>query len=94
MGHTVPSQRKMIEVVLKEFEDYGKTLRKDQKIIFNEMLDKVYNHIGNISYVGSVHVWAFVLLSIIFEQELKIKDGFDRYISVEKQTSLLEHTRR
>ncbi len=89
LGHTVSSQRKLVEEALLEFKEYGKTLRKDQRIIYEEMLEKVYERVGSISYASSIHVWAFVLLSIMFEQELKLND-INRCVPVERQTSLMD----
>lgn len=80
MGHTVLSQRIVIDIILKELKDYGKSLRKDDYIIYEQLLKKTFKHISNISYTSSINVWALILLSIILEQEKKIKEIEDERI--------------
>jgi len=73
MGHTVWSQRMVVDAILGELGDYGKSLRQSEKEIYEELLKKSLKHIGNISFVSSIHVWAFVLLSILLEQEKRLR---------------------
>ena len=40
MGHTVLSQRIVIDIILNELKDYGKSLRKDDYIIYEQLLKK------------------------------------------------------
>ncbi len=88
MGHTTPSQRTVIESTLKEFETYGRSLRKEEQEIYKEMLERVYARVGNISFTGSVHVWKFILLSLILDIELKKKThDTHRCICTRKQDS-------
>ena len=73
MGHTVWSQRITFDMILSELRDYGKSLRQKDREVFEQLLKIPLNHIGSISYASSMHVWAFLLLSILLEQEKKIK---------------------
>ena len=73
MGHTVWSQRIVMDVMLGELSAYGKSLREDEKRIYDEMLKTALQHIGNVSYTSSVNAWALVLLSIMLEQEKRIR---------------------
>ena len=73
MGHTVMSQRQMVDYVIQELESYGKALREEDRKIYEEMLYKAFKHVGAIAYTSSIHVWAMVLLSIILEQEKKLR---------------------
>ena len=74
MGHTVLSQRMMVDIILSELKSYGNALRAEDRVIYENMLKKALKRVGAISYASSVNVWAFILLSIILEQEKKIND--------------------
>ncbi|MBS1266834.1 MAG: hypothetical protein MAG795_00803 [Candidatus Woesearchaeota archaeon] len=82
MGHTVWSQRIVLDKILKELEKYGKSMRQEDAEIYQKLLKQPLKHISNISYASSIHVWAFVLLSIILEQEKKIKEFEKQYESL------------
>ena len=73
MGHTVWSQRITLDMILGELSDYGKSLRQKDREVFEQLLKVPLKHVGSISYASSMHVWAFLLLSILLEQEKKIK---------------------
>jgi hypothetical protein len=72
MGHTVSSQRIVVERIMSELMDFRKSLRKEDRPAFDRALDKVKLHIGSISYASSYQTWALVLFSIILEQEKEI----------------------
>ncbi|MBS3109790.1 hypothetical protein J4227_04650 [Candidatus Woesearchaeota archaeon] len=74
MGHTVWSQRMMVDIMLAELREFGKALKEEDRIIYEKILKKPLRHVGSIAYANSVHVWAFCLLSIILEQEKRIKE--------------------
>ena len=71
MGHTVASQRIMVDLVIRELEAYAKALREEDRKIYLALLKHPLKKIGAISYASSIHVWAFLLLSILVEQEKK-----------------------
>ena len=69
MGHTVSSQRITLDILMSELRSYGKALRKEDRELLERLLKKAFKHYGSISYANSIHAWAFLLLSIILEQE-------------------------
>jgi len=73
MGHTVWSQRMVIDSIIKELHQYGKALRQEDQHIFDHLLKNAFQHIGSITYTSSMHTWAFILLSVILEQEKRIR---------------------
>jgi hypothetical protein len=77
MGHTVASQRIVLDSLQAELLQFGKALRGADREIFERMLKKSFLHYGEISYANSFHAWAFLLLSIMLEQEKLIleKEG-------------------
>jgi hypothetical protein len=40
MGHTVTSQRQIVEKFLSELADYGRSLRQDERAAFESAIDK------------------------------------------------------
>ncbi len=90
MGHTVSSQRDAVERMIAELQDYADALREDEQELFEEVLKEPLRHVGAMSSANSMHVWAFTLLSIIVEQEKRIReleddrrvqhDGLDRVV--------------
>ena len=79
MGHTVTSQRIMIDVVLMELRKFSGVLRKDERMILEHLLTQPLKHVGATSYASSIDIWALLLLSILIEQEkrlaaLEVKD--------------------
>ena len=61
------------DIILEELRSYGKALRKQDREIYEQLLKLPFKHLGSIGYASSMHVWAFLLLSIVLEQEKKIK---------------------
>ena len=82
MGHTVWSQRIALDVLLSELASYSKSLRQRDRIVYEKLLKEPLKHIGNISYTSSIHLWAFLLLSIMLEQEKRIKELEESYESL------------
>jgi hypothetical protein len=73
MGHTVNTQKQVIDIMISELKDYRKALSYDDRILFDNIIGDVFSHVGSISNSGSIHTWAFFLLSIILEQQKKIE---------------------
>ena len=80
MGHTVASQRMMVDRVIAELESFTRALRPDERLIFSKVLSLSLKHVGAISYTSSLHVWAFVLLSIVVEQQKRI-EGLEHVVN-------------
>ena len=79
MGHTVKSQRRVVERVSNELKRYAKSLRSEEQPIFNDLIKKPFLHIGSITYTSSAQTWAFMLLSTLLEQEKKIIELETKY---------------
>jgi hypothetical protein len=74
VGHTIKSQRVTADILLKELESFGKALREEDRKVYLQLLQQPLKHIGSISYTSSHHVWSFLLLAIILEQQKKISE--------------------
>lgn len=72
MGHTVNSQRMMIDIILAELKKFSAALRKDERILFEKMLKEPLKHTGAMTNASSIDIWAFILLSILLEQEKRL----------------------
>jgi hypothetical protein len=79
MGHTLVSQRMTLDMLINELSDFGRALRRDDRLVFDTMLKMPLKHVGSISYASSFHAWAFLLLSILLEQEKKL-NGITRIV--------------
>ena len=73
MGNTVWSQRIVLEQLVHDLQSYGKALRQEERETYERLLKKSMKHVGSITYASSIHVWAFLLLSVMLEQEKRIK---------------------
>jgi len=73
MGHTSWSGRIATDELVRELMLYGRALRASERELYEKLLKESFKHIGSISYASSMHMWAFLLLSIILEQEKRIK---------------------
>src|SRR3989344_7499560 len=89
MGHTVGSQRRAVDSLIHELHCFARTLREEDRTRFQRLLDKPLKHLGSITYASSVHVWAFVLVSIILEQEKRYERLADRYVPEREQTGAM-----
>jgi uncharacterized protein (DUF697 family) len=74
MGHTVSSQRMVADDIVAELKSYGKALRSGDRAFYEDVLKQAFKHYGSISYASSIHTWAFLLLSILLEQEKRIQE--------------------
>jgi hypothetical protein len=79
MGHTVTSQRMIVDVVLSDLEAFSRALRKDERILLQQILKQPLKHVGAISNASSIDVWAVILLAILLEQEKRIADLETKY---------------
>lgn len=82
MGHTVWSQRIVMNIILDELKGFGRSLRQEERLVYEQMLKKAMRHFGSVSYASSFHAWALVLLSIMLEQEKRIIQMEKSYESV------------
>ena len=73
MGHTVWSQRIVLDVLRSELRAYGRALRQRDRDALERILAVPMQRVACISFANSMHAWAFLLLSIIIEQERKLE---------------------
>jgi len=85
MGHTVWSQRMTLDVLLAELKKYGKALRPEDREALERLLKQPLRHVGSIAYASSMHLWAFLILSILIEQEKRYESLADRRVSEQRQ---------
>ncbi|MFH2021521.1 MAG: hypothetical protein ABIJ34_08980 [archaeon] len=72
MGHTATSQRQVSDAIIRELHEYGRSLRIEEMPAYERLLAKAKIHFGSISFVSSYNTWAFILVSILLEQEKEI----------------------
>lgn len=74
MGHTVWSQRMNSDSILSDLERFGRSLGKDERLIYSRLLKRPLKHLGSISYASPYHTWAFLLLTMMLEQEKRLEE--------------------
>lgn len=74
MGHTTASQRQQVDRLLSELKDYARALRPEERVLLERLLREPLKHVGAIANASSFHTWAFLLLSIMIEQERRIAE--------------------
>lgn len=79
MGHTTWSQRTATQISIRELTDFTRAMSAEDREIAHELLRAPRKHIGSISNAASLHVWAFTLLTIIIEQEKRIRELEEAY---------------
>lgn len=93
MGHTVSTQRQVIETIIKELQKYEHVLDEEEQETFQNLLKEPYNYMGSISHANSLNAWAFLTVSICLEQEKEIqalREEIERYKSVRKRQEVKE----
>jgi len=81
VGHTVWSQRIVADIILNELKSYGKALNNEDQLIYSRLLKEPLKHLGSVSYTSSLNAWAFLLLSIMVEQEKRIRQLEETYVA-------------
>lgn len=74
MGHTVSSQRRVVEDMNATLKRYRRALRKEDQAVFDTLTNLPYQHVSSMSYASSIHTWALYLLSILIEQEKALEE--------------------
>lgn len=79
--------------MLSELKAFGRALPKDEQERLAKVLSLPLKRIGAVSYAGSIHSWAILLLCIILEQERRIaglEDVADGRIQEKGQGRLMD----
>ena len=71
MGHTVSSQKQVMEKMVSELSRYREVLSPEDRVIFDELIEKPFSRLGAVTHASSLHTWAFFVLSVCIEQEKK-----------------------
>jgi len=73
MGRTIPSYRSQLEGIVEELAVYRRALRGEDKIAFDNIMNKARQHASSCTLVPLFDPMDCLLLSIILEQEKEIK---------------------
>lgn len=73
MGHTVSSQRRVIEELNRTLKDYRRGLRAEDKKRFDEITNIPFTATASLTSASSIHTWALYLLTIILEHEKELE---------------------
>jgi hypothetical protein len=84
MGHTVPSQRQVIEEIVSAIDTFKEDLSEREASIVDAFVEDIYRHANSASYANTYHTWAVCLLSVLLERE-KAAQGWRHDIQREEQ---------
>ena len=87
MGRTIPSFRTQLEQIIDELLVYRRALRGDDKIAFDDIMNKARQHASSCTLVPLFDPVDCILLSILLEQEKEIKLLKEKIISYMERTA-------
>ena len=92
MGRTVPTFRNMIDLFELEWNDYKRALRKNDKKIFEKLLNHARKHGASGTNMVNPNPFEPIVISILIEQEKTIrslnKKSDDNILDFEKANNL------
>ena len=92
MGRTVPTFRNMIDLFELEWNDYKRALRKNDKKIFEKLLNNARKHGASGTNMVNPNPFEPIVISILIEQEKTIrslnKKSDDNILDFEKANNL------
>jgi hypothetical protein len=68
MGHTVPSQRKVVDNIVSVIDKMKKDVSDREAEILDEFVKDIYSHANSVSFANTYHTWAPCILSILLER--------------------------
>jgi hypothetical protein len=69
MGHTLTSQRMIVDNILGDLKHFERSLCDEDREIYTQLLREPLKHLGSITYTSSMNTWAILLLCIMLERE-------------------------
>ncbi len=81
MGRTVPSFRYHLEEIILELQIFRRALHGEDKIAFDELIEKARKHTSSCSIVPTLDPLNCILLSILIEQQKELKTLKEQNIS-------------
>ncbi|MCX6652755.1 MAG: hypothetical protein NT137_05315 [Methanomassiliicoccales archaeon] len=73
MGRTVPTYRMTLESIIQSWADYRRALPKDDREVFDEMVNRARMHASASTYAAFSDPVEGALLSILLEQEKELR---------------------
>ncbi|WP_456399768.1 hypothetical protein [Persephonella sp.] len=74
MGRTVPSATQLIKLHQKELAEFRKSLRKEDKEIFDRLFSYAKFHSQAVGNAGRMYPMECILLAILIEMEKEIQE--------------------
>jgi hypothetical protein len=73
MGRTVPTYRRTLESIIREWGDFRRALGREDREAFDKVMARARKHSSASSYAALCDPLEAVLLSILLEQEKEIE---------------------
>jgi len=69
MGRTVPTYRRVMEDVIRDWDSFKQALRQEDRRLFEQLMQKGRRHASAASYAIRPHPTESLLMSILLEME-------------------------
>jgi hypothetical protein len=79
MGHTVKSQRMVLDLLLGELKQFGRALPQSKRKDYERLLKQPLKYFSSIGFACSINPSTFLLLAIILEQNQRIRELEELY---------------
>jgi hypothetical protein len=74
LGRTVPTYRNVLENLIKEWQEFKRALRKEDREAFDRLIEKARMHASAASYETRLDPMESMFMSILLEQEKEIQE--------------------
>jgi hypothetical protein len=74
LGRTVPTYRNVLENLIREWQEFKRALRKEDREAFDRLIEKARMHASAASYETRLDPMESMFMSILLEQEKEIQE--------------------
>lgn len=75
MGHTVSSQRIVLDRILGELKQYAQALPAEDAVYLEQALRAPLKRVAPLVNASSLNAWALILLGVLIEHEKQLAHG-------------------
>lgn len=73
MGHTIPSQRQLVDKIVSGLDKHKDDLTDREAEIVDDFVEDIYVHANSVSYANTYHTWAVCVLSVLVERQKELE---------------------
>jgi hypothetical protein len=84
LGRTVPTYRNVLENLIREWQEFKRALRKEDREVFDRLIEKARLHASAASYEARLDPMESMFMSILLEQEKEIQELKEKLKEIKK----------